>query len=490
MFKLYDTYGFPLDLVEDAAQEAGLSLDHQGYQQALEDQRERARQSATFSVATTKPYIAELNKLVQPTQFVGYEGCVAEGLVQAILKGERTVKEAVQGDEIELVLDRTPFYPEGGGQVGDQGMLFGPACRIQIHDTAKVGGGFFLHRGVVLDGQVQVGEQVNSNVNQTTRQDAARNHTATHLVHAALRELLGPHVKQYGSLVAPNRLRFDFAHFKPLSSRDIESIESLVNEQIQTDIAVETQVMNMHEAIGSGALAFFGDKYGDQVRVVGIGSFSKELCGGTHCRHTGQVGEFRIVSEGGVAAGVRRIEALTGMRSLTHAQQADASMRELAELLKTSPAEVVPKTQKMLSILKENERELERLKIKLLEQGDGGAEVQTREIHGVPVQVQRSDGLTMQELRVLSDKLRNKLARGVLILGSAKEEKVSLLVIVTKDLISHIKAGELAKYMAEEVGGSGGGRPEMAQAGGNQPQKLDDAFSKAFNFIEQRMAKG
>ena len=487
VFKLYDTYGFPLDLVEEAALEEGLSLDHEGYQKALEDQRERARKSARFTVAATKPYISELNKVVHPTQFVGYDRSTAEGIVQAILKDERTVKEAVQGDDIELVLDQTPFYPEGGGQVGDQGIIIGPACRVQIRDTTKVGIEVCLHKGVVLEGQLRVGDPVKSTVNWTTRQDAARNHTATHLVHAALRDLLGPHVKQYGSLVAPNRLRFDFSHFKPLSSRDVDSIESLVNEQIQINMPVQTQVMNQDEAIGSGALAFFGDKYGDQVRVVGIGSFSKEFCGGTHCEHTGEVGEFRIVSEGGVAAGVRRIEALTGMRSLSHAQHADANIRELAALLKTSPGEVVSKTKKMLSLMKENERELERLKLKVLEQEKGEAVVETREIQGVHVQVQRTDGLSMQELRALSDKVRNTVSSGVLVLASVMEEKVSLLVIVTKDLIPGIKAGDLAKCMAEEVGGSGGGRPEMAQAGGSQPENLESALRKAFEFVQQKM---
>ena len=487
IFKLYDTYGFPLDLVEEAALEEGLNLDHEGYKQSLDDQRERARQSASFSIAATKPHISELSKVVQPTQFVGYDRCAEEGVVQAILKGERTVKDAGQGDEIELVLDKTPFYPEGGGQVGDQGIILGPACRVQIHDTTKVGTEVLLHKGTVLEGQLHVGDPIKSNVNSTTRQDAARNHTATHLVHAALRELLGPHVKQYGSLVAPNRLRFDFAHFKPLSSRDIDSIEDLVNEQIQINTAVQTQVMNMHEAIGSGALAFFGDKYGDQVRVVGIGSFSMELCGGTHCDHTGEVGEFRIVSEGGVAAGVRRLEALTGMRSLSHAQQADSNIRELAALLKTSPGEVVSKTKKILSLMKENERELERLKLKLLEQERSDALVESREIQGVKVQAQRTDGLSMQELRAVSDTLRNKMKSGILILTSVKDEKVSLLVIVTKDLVSRIKAGDIAKHMAQEVGGSGGGRPEMAQAGGSQPQNLEAAVQKGFDFIQEKL---
>ena len=487
VFKLYDTYGFPLDLVEEAAREEALSLDQEGYQRALEEQRERARQSASFTATTAKPHLSELSNLVQSTHFIGYDRCVAEGVVQAILKGEQIVKEAVQGDTIELVLDTSPFYPEGGGQVGDQGSIIGPACRIQIQDTTKVGSGVLLHKGIVLEGILHVGDRTTATVNASTRQDAARNHTATHLAHAALREWLGPHVKQYGSLVAPNRLRFDFAHFKPLSSRDIESIESLVNEQVRDDTPVQTQEMELQEAIAGGALAFFGDKYGNQVRVVGIGSFSKELCGGTHCQHTGEVGGFRIVSEGGVAAGVRRIEALTGARALSHAQQADANFRKLADLLKTSPAEVVAKTEKLLGTLKETERELERLKLKLVDQGLSDALIQTRDINGVMVQIQRIDGLTIQELRAISDKLRNKVPSGVLILASAKEGKVSLLVIVTKDLTSRIKAGDLAKYMAQEIQGSGGGRPDMAQAGGSHPDGLEASFNQAFEFVQQRV---
>ena len=488
VFKLYDTYGFPLDLVEDIAREEALGLDQEGYQRALEEQRDRARKSAAFTVSANKPYIQELINHVEPSAFIGYDVLESEAIVEAILKDEHLVKEAQKEEDIEVVLDSTPFYPEGGGQVGDQGMLVGPSCRVQIIDTTKVGKGIQLHRGKVLEGRLRSGERVKAAVNHTLRQDAARNHTATHLVHAALRDILGPHVKQHGSFVSAHRLRFDFAHFKPLSVREIRDIESLVNEQIRADTPVQTQVMEVNEAVESGALAFFGDKYGSRVRVVGIGSFSKELCGGTHCHQTGEVGLFRIVSEGGVAAGVRRIEASTGSEAIHRVQQMDADIRELADLLKTSPPEVVPRTRKLATTLKETEQELERVKRKLLERELETTRGQDRVIHGIPVQVQQVEGLTMQELRSLSDKVRGKTFHGVVALGSSKDRKVSLLVLVSPDQVSRIHAGELAKYISKEVGGSGGGRPEMAQAGGNEPEGLGKALEKVFDYVEQKSA--
>jgi alanyl-tRNA synthetase len=282
-------------------------------------------------------------------------------------------------------------------------------------------------------------------------------------MHAALREILGPHVKQYGSLVAPNRLRFDFSHFKPLGTRDVEEIESLVNEQVRENTSVQTNEMDIQEATQAGALAFFGDKYGEHVRVVGIGEFSKELCGGTHCHATGEIGTFRIISEGGVAAGVRRIEALTGAGALDHSKKVETEVREMAELLKTSPSDVLTKTRKLVSQLKDRERELEQLKLKMMDQGAGNAEADVRDVKGVLVHVQRADGLSMQELRLFSDKVRNKVSEGVIALGSVADDKVSLLVIVSKDLSKKVKAGDLIKEMATEVDGSGGGRPDMAK---------------------------
>jgi alanyl-tRNA synthetase len=325
-------------------------------------------------------------------------------------------------------------------------------------------------------------------VNAATRLDTARNHTATHLVHAALRELLGPHVKQYGSLVAPNRLRFDFAHFRPLSSRDVDEIETTVNDEIRKNEKIQTEVMSIQDAVAKGALAFFGDKYGEQVRVVTVESFSKELCGGTHCRHTGEIGLFRVVSETGVAAGVRRIEAQTGSGAFALMKKLEAEVRELSDLLKVGQSELANKTRKVLTQLKDKERELEELKLKVA----SGSTVPSsaRTIAGVPVHVQRTDGLDVNGMRTLADQLRDRLKSGVVALGAATEDgKVSLLVVVTKDLIGKVKAGDLIKVMAAEVGGTGGGRPEMAQAGGRDPARLDAALEMVFGLVETSLRR-
>ncbi len=487
VFKLYDTYGFPLDLIAEACREQGMRLDEAGFDHAIEEQRTRARKTAGFEVEAARPVVAELAGRVGATKFVGYERLDAESIVQAILKGERLVKEAVEGDEIELVLDVTPFYAEGGGQVGDQGVLSGPEGRVEIEETTRPAPTVILHKGTVRAGRIHEGERLRMSVNPTTRHDAARNHTATHLVHAALRELLGPHVKQYGSLVAPNRLRFDFAHFRPLSSRDIDEIETVVNEQVRRNESVRTEVMGVQDAVAGGALAFFGDKYGDQVRVVSIESFSKELCGGTHCRHTGEIGVFRIVSETGVAAGVRRIEAQTGSGALAHMKRLDADIRELSELLKVGPAELLPKTRKLVTQLKDKERELDELKLRMA--SGSAVESQTRTVQGVKVHAQRTDGLDVAGMRTLADQLRDKMKSGVIALGAANEGKVMLLVVVTKDLVPRLKAGELIKDMAAEVGGTGGGRPEMAQAGGKNPERLGAALEKVFGLVESALQR-
>ena len=340
IFKLYDTYGFPMDLIAEACREEDIRLDEAGFEAAIEEQRTRARKTGGFETETARPALRELAARVGNTAFVGYDHLNSEGIVQALLKGDQLVKEAREGDEIEVVLDVTSFYAEGGGQAGDQGILTGTDGSVEIRETTRPVPTLIVHKGVVRSGSIREGERLQLSVNRRTRQDAARNHTATHLVHAALRDLLGPHVKQYGSLVAPNRLRFDFAHFRPLASRDIDEIESIVNEQVRYDQTVQTDVMGVQEAVAAGALAFFGDKYGDQVRVVHIDTFSKELCGGTHCRRTGEIGLFRIVSESGVAAGVRRIECLTGSGASDSVKRLEGDVRELSDLLKVAPAEL------------------------------------------------------------------------------------------------------------------------------------------------------
>jgi alanyl-tRNA synthetase len=485
IFKLYDTYGFPMDLIAEACREQDIRLDETGFESAIEEQRTRARKTGGFESETARPALSEVAARVGTTAFVGYELLNSEGVVQALLKGDRLVKEAREDDEIEVVLDVTPFYAEGGGQAGDQGLLTGPDGRVEIRETTRPVPTLIVHKGVVTSGSIHEGERLQLSVNRRTRQDAARNHTATHLVHAALRDLLGPHVKQYGSLVAPNRLRFDFAHFRPLASRDIDEIESIVNEQVRQDQPVQTDVMGVQEAVAGGALAFFGDKYGDQVRVVHIDTFSKELCGGTHCRRTGEIGLFRIVSESGVAAGVRRIECLTGSGALDSLKRLEADVRELSDLLKVAPGEVVSRTRKLSEQLKEKERELAEVKLKMASTSSGDS--QAREIKGVQVHAQRTDGLDVNGMRALADQLRDKLRSGVVALGAANDGKVSLLVVVTKDLVGRLKAGDLIKEMATEVGGTGGGRPEMAQAGGKNPEGLGTALEKVFGLVQKAL---
>jgi len=488
VFKLYDTYGFPMDLMGEACREQGMTLDEAGFDQAIEEQRNRARKTGGFEQETARPAVAQLAGQVGATKFVGYDRLETDSVLKAILKGERMVKEAVEGDAVEVVLDVTPFYAEGGGQVGDQGVLVGVDGRVDIKETTRPVPTLILHKGVVSKGRIREGEQLRMTVNATTRQDAQRNHTATHLLHAALRDMLGPHVKQYGSLVGPNRLRFDFAHFRPLSSRDADEIETVVNNEVRKNERVATEVMSIQDAVAKGALAFFGDKYGEQVRVVTVESFSKELCGGTHCRQTGDIGLFRIVSETGVAAGVRRIEAQTGSGALAHMKKLETDIRELSDLLKVGQAELVAKTRKVMAQLKDKERELEELKLKMA--GSSTVEATAKTIAGIQVHVQRTDGLDVGGMRALADQLRDKLKSGVVALGAATEDgKVSLLVVVTKDLIGKLNAGDLIKVMAAEVGGTGGGRPEMAQAGGKDPARLDGALEKVFGLVERMLQR-
>ena len=483
VFKLYDTYGFPMDLMTEACREQSMTVDEAGFDAAIDEQRTRARKTGGFEQDTARPAVTELGKLVGSTQFIGYDRLESDAVLRAILKGEQLVKEARDGDEIEVALDVTPFYAEGGGQVGDRGTLSGPEGLVEITETTRPAPTLILHKGTVRQGRIREGERLHLTVNAATRQDAARNHTATHLVHAALRDLLGPHVKQYGSLVGPNRLRFDFAHFRPLSSRDIDEIESTVNEEIRKNESVSTEVMSIQDAVAKGALAFFGDKYGEQVRVVSVEAFSKELCGGTHCRQTGEIGIFRIVSETGVAAGVRRLEAQTGSGAYNQIKTLEAEVRQLSDLLKVGQSEIVARTRKLLAQFKDKERELEDVKLRMA--GGAAAASTIKSIAGVSVHVQRTDGLDANAMRALADQLRDKMKSGVIALGAVMDEgKVSLLVVVTKDLIGRVKAGDLIKPMAAEVGGTGGGRPEMAQAGGKDASRLDAALEKVFSLVE------
>jgi len=392
----------------------------------------------------------------------------------------------VEGDEVEVVLDRTPFYAEGGGQAGDQGVLTGPEGTIEIKQTIKPVPEVFVHQGRVTRGRVRQGDLVQASLNLSLRLAAARNHTGTHLLHAALREVLGPHVKQYGSLVAPSRLRFDFAHFSPVRPIQLEEVEGLVNERIRLNDGVGTKVMGITEAVQEGALAFFGDKYGDKVRVVEIDAFSKELCGGTHCRQTGEIGLFKLVAETGVAAGVRRIEAQTGEGAYELLKHREAEIQALADLLKTNPPDVLAKARKLVASLKEKDQELEKLKARLASGGAGKEAGEIRKVSGISVYNHQMDGMEMNDLRALADIVRDREKSCIVVLGSVKDDKASLLVAVTKDLSGRFPANELIKPLAAIIGGTGGGRPEMAQAGGKLTHEMDRALAQAFSEVERK----
>ncbi|HXC61358.1 MAG TPA: DHHA1 domain-containing protein, partial [Nitrospiria bacterium] len=386
----------------------------------------------------------------------------------------------------ELVFDQTPFYGESGGQTGDQGLLEHPSALVEITNTIKPIPGLFVHQGKVAHGEIVEAETYLAIVNRLARQGASRNHTATHVLHSVLREVLGEHVKQAGSLVAPDRLRFDFSHFAALTPQELKRIEAAVNERVRSDHPVETQVMGFQEAVRSGALAFFDDKYGDQVRVVKIADFSKELCGGTHCRETGEVGVFRLIQESSIAAGMRRIEALTGEMAYMSIKKQEEDLQELAAMLKVQPIEVVEKTRKMLAMLREREKELEQHRNRAVAAHAEDILFEVRETHGVKVLIKRQDGLDQKELRTFADSIRDRLKSDVVLLASVKEEKVSLLAMVTKDLAGRFHAGEILKEVAAVIGGTGGGRPEMAQGGGKEAARLDEALIRGWEFIKTR----
>jgi len=478
LFTLYDTYGFPLDLAGEIAQENQLTLDEGGFEEAMEKQRERARAAAQFSnedLPSKETYKDVLHDLGE-TQFVGYETLEAEPKLTAIIKDGQRVKWAVSGEMVELILDTTPFYGEGGGQVGDQGLLFRPNASVEIHNTIRPFPNLFLHMGKVIQGEIKEGERFNAFVNQNARKGVERNHTATHLLHAVLRELLGDHVKQAGSLVAPNRLRFDFSHFNSLTDREMHRIEEVINERVRQNYVVKKEWMNIDEALSRGALAFFGDKYGSRVRVVEINHFSKELCGGTHCQETGEIGLFKLVHEGGIAAGVRRIEALTGEMAYMFFKNQEEDLSELASLLKVQPADVLGRAKKLLNTMKDQEKEIQRLKGKLSSSQTSDLSENVKEVKGIKVLTKRLENYDMKELRTVADQVRTRFPSGIALLGSTKEGKVSLVLLVSKDLLSRYQASDLIKPIASKIGGSGGGRPDMAQAGGRAPEELNAAM--------------
>jgi alanyl-tRNA synthetase len=489
LFKLYDTYGFPMDLIADAAKEQGLALDEAGFAVAMEEQRERARAAGGFEAERVQTIYKETLDRSGATTFVGDDALEAEVRLLAILRDGARAREAREGEQVELVFDQTPCYGEGGGQLGDQGDVVGPNADAQIRDTVIPVKGLSVHAATVRRGRLIEGEKYRVTVNRTARQANSNHHTGTHILHATLREVLGDHVKQAGSLVAPDRLRFDFHHFAPLSARELDRVEQAVNRRIQEDHHVDKAWMSQQDALASGALAFFGEKYGDRVRVVSIGSFSRELCGGTHTKDTGELGLLKVVREGGVAAGVRRIEAVAGEPAYLAAKKDTDDLAEVAALLKVQPQEAVSKARKLVETLRAREREVEQLKARLA--GGGSREASTeagRSIAGVTVVVRRIDGLDVKDLRAATDRVREQIKSGIAVVGSVTGGKVNLVTAVTPDLANRFHAGNLVRALTDVVEGSGGGSPTMGQAGGRQPERLDEALERVYHVVDE-MAK-
>lgn len=478
VFKLYDTYGFPMDLTADIARERELTVDEDGFEAEMQAQRERARSASNFGI----DYNA-LIKIDGETEFLGYQAHQADAKVLMILKDGEKVSTALEDDQVVIVLERTPFYAESGGQVGDCGYLSADNMRIEITDTTKSGNAF-LHHGRVVQGTVQVGDNVNAQVDAQVRHATALNHSATHILHAALREVLGEHVQQKGSLVDSQRLRFDFSHFEAVTAEQIKVLEERVNQEIRNNTEVCTELTDIETAKAKGALALFGEKYGDQVRVLSMADgFSVELCGGIHAQRTGDIGLFKITSEGGVAAGVRRIEAVTGEAAWRWLTGAEEQLKQAMSLVKGNRENVLDKLQAILEQQRSLEKEVEQLKAKAASAAGSDLATAAVEVNGVKVLSARLDNLEGKELLALIDQLKNKLGSAVILLGGVHNERIVFVAGVTKDLTGQFKAGDLMKQATAVVGGKGGGRPDMAQGSGVELAKLDAALAVTTEYV-------
>ncbi|OLU32345.1 alanine--tRNA ligase [Pseudomonas sp. PA27(2017)] len=480
IFKLYDTYGFPMDLTGDIARERELTLDEAGFEREMEAQRVRARSASSFGVDYNS-----LVKVDKDTRFLGYGATVASGELLVLLRDGQPVDTLNEGEEGVVVLDQTPFYAESGGQIGDCGFLEGPGVRFDVRDTTKVGGAW-LHHGVVSKGSLSVGATINAEVDASVRTATGLNHSATHLLHAALRQVLGEHVQQKGSLVDSQRLRFDFSHFEAIKPEQLKELEEIVNREVRRNTPVQTEEMDIESAKAKGAMALFGEKYGDSVRVLTMGDgFSVELCGGIHANRTGDIGVFKIVSEGGVAAGVRRIEAVTGAAAFAYLNGAEEQLKEAASLVKGSRDNLLDKLAAVIDRNRQLEKELEQLKAKAASAAGSDLAGSAVDVKGVKTLSARIDGLDGKGLLALVDQLKNKLGSAVILLGGVQDDKVVLVAGVTQDLTAKLKAGDLMKQAAAAVGGKGGGRPDMAQGGGVDVAALDGALALVGPFVEQ-----
>jgi len=482
VFQLYDTFGFPVDLTADIARERDVRVDYAGFEAAMQRQRARARAASKFAVSAGVEYSG------RPTEFHGYDSLTLECTVAALYREGASVDEIAAGDTAVVVLDRTPFYAESGGQVGDRGELAGVNGSFGVEDTQKIQAEVFGHKGELKAGRLRVGERVMAAVDSMARARAAWNHSATHLMHAALRKVLGGHVQQKGSLVDAQRTRFDFSHNEPMIDAELRQVEELVNHEVRRNTEVSVRVMKYDDAIKAGAMALFGEKYGDEVRVIGMGEFSTELCGGTHVRRTGDIGFFKIVSESGVAAGIRRVEAVTADGALAWVQEQQAQLSELAGVLKAQPQEISQKVSQIIDGARALEKELARLKSKVASaQGDDFA-LQAVEVKGVKVLAVALEGADAKALRETLDKLKDKLKPAAIVLASTEGGKVSLIAGVTPELTAKVKAGELVNFVARQVGGKGGGRADMAQAGGTDAAKLPSALASVQAWVQQKLS--
>ncbi len=482
VFRLYDTYGFPTDLTADIARERNLSLDMEGFECEMAAQRQRARAASQFGADQSVTVTLE-----GETNFTGYERLTEEATIIALFRDGASVDTLQPGESGMVVLDNSPFYAESGGQAGDRGVIRLDQAVFNVSDTRKQGGGVFCHTGMLEGGELHVGDTVSAQVDEQRRRATALNHSATHLLHAALRRVLGEHVTQKGSLVDGERLRFDFSHFEPISREQLLTVERLVNAQIRQNHMVETRIMSLEDAKSAGAMALFGEKYTEQVRVLRMGDFSTELCGGTHVKAVGDIGLFKITTETGIASGVRRIEAITGEQAIQWMESDEDRLLRLAELLKASRDDVDDKVRQLMERSRRLEKELDQLKGKLASAAGSDLASQAVAVGGVKVLAAKLDGADPKSLRDTLDQLKNKLQSGIIVLAAVDGDKVSLVAGVTADQTARVKAGDLIKHVAEQVGGKGGGRPDMAQAGGNQPQALPAALASVEPWVRERL---
>ncbi len=482
VFLLYDTYGFPADLTADVARERGLSIDQAGFDRAMEAQRGRARAASKFGVA-----LRDSIKLPGKTEFSGYDRVSDRAKVTALIFDGGVVDALRPGQEGQVVMDHTPFYAESGGQVGDTGVLAGANARFAVRDTLKLGASF-AHIGVLQTGTLRVGDSVEAQVDQERRKAIALNHSATHLLHAALRKVLGKHVEQKGSLVAPDRLRFDFSHTQALTPDELHRVEELVNATIRDNQPAETRVMALDDAVAAGAMSLFGEKYESDVRVLSIGEFSMELCGGTHVERAGDIGLFKITGESGVAAGIRRVEAVTGRAAYEWVVRTDQVLRDVAAMLRGSREDVDEKVRELVERSRRLEKEVQQLKSKLASGQGGDLSTQAKPVGGTKVLAAQVDGADVRALREAVDRLKAKLGSSVIVLASVQEGKVVLVVGVSEDLLTRVKAGDIAGVVAAKVGGRGGGRADFAQAGGTQPENLSAALAEVESLVSSRLS--